>query len=336
MAAPRSLRRCRVLLWLAGLAGCTAAPARKELILTSFQPLYSWAVALAGEDQEGDHGEFEVLNLAPRSLGPHDYDPWSPEHRTRFEDAVRAATALVTLRSVSLAEHFDSLYARARAANVRIVEIDLAAPLLPDLPRLALIPEPQDGAAACAATGGASGAPNPHLWLSLSHAALMVEHLARDLGALDPSRAVAYRVRSERYRRRLLDLRAAALERLAALQWTEVAALTEGFPYLTADLGIQVVDYVIDPIAPAELEGRLRRSGARVVLAEEPPPPETEAAIGAAGAVLVVLRTLEEGYGEGSALQPDGYYLGMQENLERLVAALESVAGSLPAQQSGL
>ena len=58
-----------------------------------------------------------VHNLAPRSLGPHDFDPWSAEQRRAFEDAVREATALVTLRSVSLAEHFDSLYPRARAVN---------------------------------------------------------------------------------------------------------------------------------------------------------------------------------------------------------------------------
>lgn len=256
-------RELLLILALVLLCGCRAGE-KKMVVLTSFQPLYSiaWHVAQGSE-------RVEVRNLASREVGPHDYRPAGQA----FEKAARDATAIVTLRSVALAPEFDRLYAQARRHNIRIVELDL---LQPDTPALI------DG--------------NPHVWLSLAHAALMVDNLAGDLARLDPAGADRYRRNATRYKRKLLALRAEYAARFAELEAVAVASRTDGFPYLLADMGLRQV-----PEGPE----------ARAVLVER-----------GAGPRLLRLSTLEAGWGDGPELRPEGYLAGMRDNLARLYRAL--------------
>lgn len=301
---------------------CAAAPgAVKRLVLTSFQPLYS----LASTVVEGSPC-LEVVNLAPRARGPHDFDLDDPAQAGRCRDLARRAEAVVTLRSLPLAPAFDRLYPWCRRENIRIVEIDPAAAWDPAAPGLPLIPNPADSARAReAAREGApvrDAAPNPHVWLSLTHAAQLAEGIARDEAALDPDHAALYRANAARLARALRGLKAAYEKRFAEIESLRVVALTEGFPYLTADFGIDVADYILSPKGPREIAERVRAAGVKAALAEEPPAPDVARAVEEAGAAVVVLTTIEEGWGEGESLDPDGYLKAMRENLERLHRAL--------------
>ncbi|MBI2571091.1 MAG: zinc ABC transporter substrate-binding protein [Candidatus Schekmanbacteria bacterium] len=298
--------------------GLALAGARREIVLTTFQPLYSMAWNVA-RDAPG----VEVRNLAPRALGPHDYAPWEGAARAEFARAAGEAAAILTLRRVSLAPRFDELYGRAREWNIRIVEIDPLQAWSTDRAALALAWLPDKGrqAGADAAGGAPCGRdPNPHVWLSLSHAAAMTRNIARDLAALDPSGSNLYARNAERYARLLLALRAEIEAKLAEVDVPRLISLTDAFPYLTADLGLEVAAYVD---ADGAGVGRIvRELAAGVVLAEEMPDEAVAAAIRSAGARLAVLHTLEEGWGNGDTVTPEGFELGMRSNLETLLGAL--------------
>lgn len=306
-----------VLLALAAIGCATAGdgPARgKRVILTTFQPLYSLAWAVVGKDPD-----FEVFNLAPRKDGPHEFDVDDPAIAERIRPIVGGATAVVTLRSLPVSPHFDRLFAFCRKTNIRIVEMDPSVTWEAGSPRLPLIADPVDSARAKEGAATSKG-PNPHVWLSLSHAAQMLERIGDDVVALDPSHERHFRANVWKAKARLREMKAEFEKKLSKAD--RVATLTEAFPYLTSDLGIDVADYILAPKGPDEVEARVKAANVKVVLAEEEPDAKVRGAVERAGAKVVVLRTLEEGWGEGEKLDVDGYWKGMRFNLETLAKAL--------------
>lgn len=308
------------------LLGSRVMGAGPRLVLTSFQPLYS----LAWEVARGSPG-LRVENLAPPDLGPHDFDVTDPALARRY----RAATALVTLRRLHLAASFDQLYPAGRRHNIYLVELDPLQTWTPGASAMRFLPNPRDGRRHPGAAPPGDGW-NPHVWLSLSHAARMGESLAGDFAALDPGQADRYRGNAASLARRLLGLRDRTLARLAPLEAPELVSLTEGFPYLTADLDLPVLDYVLAPADATEVEQRVRAAGVRVVLAEQPPAADVLRAVARAGARLVVLDTIERGTaGRAGGLDPRGYELAMRRNLDRLYRALAAEPmGSVSSSRS--
>ena len=285
---------------------------RKEIeVVATFLPLYAFAAAVA----EGS-GKIGVTRLAPPEVGPHEYDPERAPYRAPFVEEMRRARAIVTLRTLSLAPRFDRLYPLARRENIYIVEIDPAASWLPDVPRLPLMAEPVDSRHGAAAEGV-----NPHIWLSLSHAALLVDRIGRDFAALDREDAGRYRRNAARYRRMLWKLRAAYAAKFARLDPPVIVSLTEGFPYLTADLGLEIADYILAPRSVEEIGERIEAAGAGVVLAEAPPAGAVRREIEARGARLLLLDTLEKGGTAAPDMGEDPYLSGMRRNLDALYAA---------------
>jgi ABC-type Zn uptake system ZnuABC Zn-binding protein ZnuA len=301
------------------LSACAANPDEpapgRRVILTTFQPLFSFARAVVA----GDPG-VEVWNLAPRKEGPHDFNLDDPAVGARCRPIVEKAEAVITLRSLPVAPAFDRLYPWCRVANLRIVEIDPSAQWEVGTPRLPLIADPPDTARA-RERGEAKGPvpPNPHIWLSLSHAVRLVERISNDIVTLDPTHRRFYWANTARYQARLRALKAEFEKRLAGAD--RVATLTEAFPYLTADFGLGVADYILEPKDSAEVGERVRAAKVKVVLAEGEPEAKVRAAVEQAGAKVVVLRTLEAGWGEGERVEPDGYLRGMRDNLEKLAGA---------------
>ncbi len=293
------------------------SPPRSIRILTSFQPLFSFTSAVCRESKT-----ISVSNLAPRELGPHDYDPTSAESYDAFSKAVRTADAIVTLRSLRLAHHFDRLYPLARSLNIRLVEIDPCVNRGAEAPGILLMPDPASARTGQSRSNRGLDAPNPHVWLSLSHAAILVENLTSDLISLDLAGAALYRANAQVYKKALLSLKTEYELKFAALETAEILSLSDAFPYLTTEMGIRVVEYVLDGNDPVAVFGRVKATGVRVVLAETSPADTVKTALRTLGARIVVLSTLERGWGTGPRLDPSGYLKSMRKNLELLHRAL--------------
>lgn len=320
----------RVVILCVLLSACaTPRMQGRGVILTSFQPLYSFTTKIV----EGS-STLEVFNLAPRHLGPHDFAFDDPAFAAQNREMARRALAVVTLRSLPLAKKFDQLYPFCRLQNIRIVEIDPVVTWDPSLPRLALIPNPSDTFRAGKVASAVEPVANPHVWLSLNCAARLVERIRQDVSALDPANAALYERNAFRFQGDLRALKAEYEKALASIDNLLLVALTEAFPYLTSEFALNVVDYILEPAGPKEVGDRIRSAGVNVVLDEKEPEDAVVQAVNRAGAKLVVLSTLEEGWGEGEQLDPDGYLKGMRENLSRLLVALKTAEPPLQADKT--
>lgn len=198
----------------------------------------------------------------------------------KFVEAARKADAVLTLRSV-WAE--DPLYPLARRANIRLVEIDAARPVDGALPGIAL----RDGAA--------------FPWLGIANAGRMADILAADLRRLYPDSATAIDANLAGVKRGLLTLSSTSAQAFAALPDPSVAALSDRFAMLAADLGLDLRkvwtrddrDWTPDHLA--ELTAVLKAGRIPVVLHHRQPAAEIVKAVADGGARLIVIDSLESG-----------------------------------------
>ena len=288
-----------------------AAPAGR-LVLTTFEPFYAFAANVA----QGSRG-LTVFNLGLPEEGPHEFEIGEPSLAARHRELVARAEAVVTLPSVGLSPEIERVYPWCRRQNIHIVQIDPVAVWDATAPHLPLIPTPVDSEHGEPLV---ARPPNPHVWLSLANAERLVGSIASDLARLDVPNAALYQANAMHYRGEIARLHADAERRFASAGRLRVAALTEGFPYLTSELGIEVADYLLEPKDPAEITRRVKAAGVTVVLAEDPPEAPVKAAVERAGAHVLVLTTIE--HPPGDKLTPDGYLDAMKANIDALAVAL--------------
>jgi ABC-type Zn uptake system ZnuABC Zn-binding protein ZnuA len=283
------------------------------LVLTTLPATYGITLALA----QGTG--IRVENL------PRDGRPMSAQTRY-FEKPgdealvlMREADAVV---SIGKLWHEDPLFPAVRAQNIRVVNIDATEPYSRTMSGIALIREPS-GAAPWVAGGTpeqADARPSIYFWLSPSNGARIAEIVAHDLALLAPQDAERITQNLAAYRRKLFSLKRTYEEKLAALENVSVFALTPDFTYLTSDVGLFVEGYFVKQDidwTPEDLAGLtryLKERGLRVVLHKWEPSEPIRKAIAAAGAQLVVLRTVESGTAS--------YEGELESNLASLFAAL--------------
>jgi ABC-type Zn uptake system ZnuABC Zn-binding protein ZnuA len=223
----------------------------------------------------------------------------------------------------------DPLFVAARAANIRIVDVDATKPWSESLEGVSVVAAPMDDAPwSDAAAAPPTRAPSLYFWLSPSNGARIADIVAQDLMRLAPSEAAAIQANLTAYRRELLELKRDYEVRLAALADVTVYALTPDFVYLTTDMGIFVDGYFSkQDIRWTEEDARrfrahLEEHGVRVVLHQWEPAEAIRAAIDGAGAKLVVLDLGDAGIVEDGRLAADGYVRLLRGNLEKLYQAL--------------
>jgi ABC-type Zn uptake system ZnuABC Zn-binding protein ZnuA len=283
------------------------------LVLTALPATYGITSAIA----EGTSIRVENLPREGRPMGAQ---------ARYFEKPGEEALALMrdadAVVSIGKLWHEDPLFPAVRAQNIRVVNIDATEPYSRTMPGIALIREPSGTApwSPPAATEPIDARPSIYFWLSPSNGARVAEIVAHDLALLAPQDAERITQNLAAYRRKLFSLKRTYEEKLAALENVSVFALTPDFTYLTSDVGLFVEGYFVKQDidwTPEDLAGLtryLKERGLRVVLHEWEPAEPIRKAIEAAGAQLVVLRTVESG-----AASYDGE---LESNLASLFAAL--------------
>jgi ABC-type Zn uptake system ZnuABC Zn-binding protein ZnuA len=257
---------------------------------------------------------------------PRDGRPMSAQARY-FEKPGDEALALMreadAVVSIGKLWHEDPLFPAVRAQNIRVVNIDATEPYSRTMPGIALIREPSGTAPwNPAATEPADARPSIYFWLSPSNGARVAEIVAHDLALLAPQDADHITQNLAAYRRKLFSLKRTYEEKLAALENVSVFALTPDFIYLTSDVGLFVEGYFVKqdidwtPEDLASLTRYLKERGLRVVLHKWEPAEPIRKAISAAGAELVVLRTVESGTAS--------YEAELESNLSALLTALST------------
>jgi ABC-type Zn uptake system ZnuABC Zn-binding protein ZnuA len=252
------------------------APARAEAVVLTGHPVTS-GLAQALLHGTGARVEAVVPDAIPMNRQP---SYLNGRGAPRLAEAATRGDAVVTLRSVW---PYDPLYPLARRANIRLVEVDAARPL--------------DGALSGVAVLNGDAAP----WLAPTNASRMAEILAADLRALYPADAPVIDANLGALRRALRAVQADAAGRFAALPDTAVAALSNRFAGMAADLGLDVratfpwEDHAVSDADLAALTALLRAEAVALVLHHRAPAEPIARAVAEAGAALVVLDPLEAG-----------------------------------------
>jgi ABC-type Zn uptake system ZnuABC Zn-binding protein ZnuA len=258
--------------------------------------------------------------------GPHDAD-----FRTQDVKVVAEADLLV-INGLSLDDNLAKKIQRA-AGNGRVKLLDLGS----KLPKTALRKgcehdhseeEEEDG------HHHHHGPNDPHAWLGLDTAPLMVRALAAELAAVDATRAAEYQERGEAYANRITALRTESVAKLEGKKERRIVTFHESLGYFAPSLGLEVAGVIQttpgqDPTAKqlSKLIAFCVKEKVRVIAVE--PQFSTLGAAerlkqelrakGLADAELVPVDTLETVSGE---LTPQWYEDRMRANIEALVKVL--------------
>lgn len=291
----------------------------KRQILTTFAPIHSWALNVAGEDAT-------VELLLPGDVGPHDF-----QLRPQDLRKIRQADLLIAngLGMEGWLEKAIQGNAKESARKIVRTSDGLKAELIYHLPTLSLDP-------ATARKGGhdhghdhdheaAGEAPNPHVWLDPVYAQHSVSNIISALSQADPAHASGYKERGLAYIGRLQQLDRDIKTRLTGITNRTIVTYHDAFPYFCRRYDIDLAGVVeeVPSVEPspkylASLSAVVRARGVRVIFTEPQFNPRL---------VRQISRDLKIRFAELDVLEtgkpgPGFYEEGMRRNLQALDASL--------------
>lgn len=304
-SSPRGRPGSSVVYWFAALLGlcacATAQPAaERSLVLTAMAPVYELTEPLLADTNI----DLQLIPDAPRTMQAQ--LTLFTRQAERYADTFARADAVISIGRLWTA---DPLYTTARQFNIRVVAIDASKPWSHQLDGVSVANSP------------VTNAVSPYFWLSPSNVIRMLDIVGTDLQRLYPEDAATIKSNLEREKAAYLQLKADFERRFSAIDDPFVYALADEFVYLTSDVGLFVEDYFvkqdIDWTAEdyANLTNAIEDSGVRVVIHKWEPSAEIAQAVTTAGAMLVVLDTLET---------TEDFRVGLERNLDKLIDALQS------------
>ncbi|WNB84620.1 metal ABC transporter substrate-binding protein [Cellulomonas sp. ATA003] len=205
-----------VLAAVVALTGCAVPPSARAaaevpddgrpVVLTTFTVLADMARQVAGR-------HVRVESVVDVGVEIHGYEP-TPDDLRRAADA-----DLVLDNGLGLEAWSERFLARLDAPHVTVSDGVATIPI---------------------ESGGSTGQPNPHAWMSPDAAIVYVANIADALAELDPAHAADFRANARTYSAELRAVRDALVDRLERLDPDRRALVTcEGaFSYLARDAGL--------------------------------------------------------------------------------------------------
>lgn len=308
------LQRAGAVLAAASIPGLVRAAedrtqARKLRVAASFDAMAELVRAVGG-------GLVEVETLIPAGVEPHDFTPTVKTIRALeaadvfvvnglgmepWAERAAQASGNGALRIVTAAKGIDPLSARGRPGLEKTED-------------------------ARAAKAGADGRGlDPHVWLSVTGAAVEAKNVADALSAADPEHGAAYRENLLVFQKRLRGLAQSYAARFAAARRRFFITGHAAFGYLAREFGLKErsVEGVYaegepSPMQLAALTEILRKEHVKTVFAEALASPEVSRTLAAeAGARVERIYTME------SPEEGLTFLERMQRNLEMIARSLE-------------
>jgi ABC-type Zn uptake system ZnuABC Zn-binding protein ZnuA len=291
-------------------------------ILTTFAPIHSWTLNVAGPDAAVDL-------LLPGDVGPHDF-------QLRPQDLRRIRQAdFIIANGLGMETWLDkAIRNNPKGKRSRVIRTSdgLKSQLIYHLPVLSLDPaKPKKGGG-----GGddhehghshdaAGEAPNPHVWLDPVLACHGVSNIISALAEADPKHSAGYRKRGQEYIARLELLDREMRTAVQLLPHKAIVTFHDAFPYFCRRYQLQLVGVIEEtpsvepsPRYLASLSATIRARGVRGIFTEPQFNPrlvkQLSEDLGVRFGELDVLET-------GSAT-PEFYELGLRRNLKSLESTL--------------
>ncbi|NDV19059.1 zinc ABC transporter solute-binding protein [Pseudodesulfovibrio sp. JC047] len=295
-----------VLFFVVGMT-CPGLASAKVTVLTSLDVVQALGMALTQDTS------IEVVNVVPKGYFMMGQDAYFKKHqKTFFAQAVRADAVL----TIGAAWPADSLYKWARRGNIHVVNIDVSQPL--------------DGYGAGVPLIAVGEGFSPYVWRSPANLTRMAAIAADDLSRLVPAEAPTILANLKALQTRLFTLRNTYEQAFLELDVVDVAALTNGFTYLTDEFGLNIVFSVIEPeehwteTRQTTIAGQLKEDMLSTVVCAWEPGEIAKSVLARGGAHPVVLKR----YVFSSTEAPDVSLVKWYEgNLSRLLKVLKTESG---------
>lgn len=284
--------------------------------MAMFPPLYCFAANVAGDDAS-------VLCLTT-AAGPHDYSPTA-------RDALKLARAdLFFVNGLDLDEkQAEKLQKQCGNPKLKMIELgDLLMEKHKDqLLKMDLGP---------AHAGHGHGEYDPHIWLGIPEAVLMVEEIRDAFIAADPTHKDGYTKRAADYVARLKQLQVDGLKELQDKKDRKLISFHESLGYFARTFKLQIVSSVeaqpgveADANHLAKLVETCKKDHVRLIAVEPQYPKETSAKTllmeiqkkGVSDAAFVEVDPIETA--PADELDPGYYEKKMRENLGNLAKAMK-------------
>ena len=283
------------------MAQSPAPKAEKLNIVTSFLPVQSHTLAIAG-----DHAN--VKQLLAKDTGPHDFQ-LTPADVKKLSDA-----DLLIINGAGIEEWLGELI--KKSGNKSLVVVDTSKGI-----KLVESPEEIEIAHAHGHSHDHGDGANPHIWLDPVIAKKQAANIVAALQKADPSNASAYAQNGKVYEAKLSALDSDYRSTLAPLPNKNLVTFHDAFPYLAARYKLNYVGAISEfpekdpaPKQLAALVDKIRSLKVGVLFAENGYAPGLLKKIaGETGAKVSELDTLEVGQGT-----PTAYLDRMGANLESL------------------
>lgn len=305
----------------ATMSGCAKVPEiwpdrPGKKIMVSFAPLYCFVANVAGDDAN-------VLCLLA-GTGPHNY------HAT-MKDALQLREAdLFFVNGLELdTELADRLASNADNPNLKVVRLGECADMKDKLRTV------DPNADSCCCGGHHRGDHDPHVWLGIPEATVMVGCIRDELKQADPAHAGGYEKRAADYIARLKQLQTEGQRKFAVKKDRQFITFHDSLQYFARGLGLKVAASIQPQAGDEPDAGRLKKlidlcEKDRVrVIAVEPQYPHTTAAStllnelrirGVTDPVFAEVDPIETA--SSDQLKPDYYEIKMRENIDHLADAL--------------
>ena len=285
------------------MAQSPAPKAEKLNIVTSFLPVQSHTLAIAG-----DHAN--VKQLLAKDTGPHDFQ-LTPADVKKLSDA-----DLLIINGAGIEEWLGELIKKSGNKNLVVVDTSNGIKLV-ESPEEIEIGHSHSHAHDHDHGDGA----NPHIWLDPVIAKKQAGNIVAALQKADPANASAYAQNGKVYEAKLSALDSDYRSTLAPLPNKNLVTFHDAFPYLAARYKLNYVGAISEfpekdptPKQLAALVDKIRSLKVGVLFAENGYAPGLLKKIaGETGAKVSELDTLEVGQGT-----PTAYLDRMGANLESL------------------
>ena len=285
------------------MAQSPAPKAEKLNIVTSFLPVQSHTLAIAG-----DHAN--VKQLLAKDTGPHDFQ-LTPAAVKKLSDA-----DLLIINGAGIEEWLGELIKKSGNKNLVVVDTSNGIKLV-ESPEEIEIGHSHSHAHDHDHGDGA----NPHIWLDPVIAKKQAANIVAALQKADPANATAYAQNGKVYEAKLSALDSDYRSTLAPLPNKNLVTFHDAFPYLAARYKLNYVGAISEfpekdpsPKQLAALVDKIRSLKVGVLFAENGYAPGLLKKIaGETGAKVSELDTLEVGQGT-----PTAYLDRMGANLESL------------------
>lgn len=273
-----------------------AAEGKKLKVMTSFYPVYDFAVKIGGD-------KADVTNMVPAGMEPHDWEP--------------AATDIKNLEQADL-----FVYSGADME-------DWTQKVLASLENKKLVSvEASDGIKL--RKGHSEGTYDPHVWLYPLNAKKEMENIKDAYIKADPANKDYYENNYKTYAEKFDQLDKEYKDTLAALPHKDIVVSHEAFGYLCdayglTQMGIEGLtpDSEPDPARMADIIDFVKKNNVKVIFFEELASPKVAKAVSSdTGASVAVLNPLE-GLTDAEISSGQDYFSVMESNLKQLVAALQ-------------